>query len=163
MAAILSVEGQADDSQHWVCFQAAGASTQKVYLTHWLPFAEKYHGSVEFRKLYFDSGHEPSIDTVTRFVKDQNGKPYEQDLAELALSVIDANTSTHLSSIFCSELVAELFIQCGYLGSDKVSNNYVPADFADEMTLIGARLGEKELIKEPTSSHESIFHRCVLL
>ena len=73
------------------------------------------------------------------FRKEVQGRPYEKDRIELLLSVIDAqekylsflrNTEEDLSSLFCSELVAEAYKRMGLLGGKKISNEYTPDDFS---------------------------------
>lgn len=62
------------------------------------------------------------------------GKPYEQDKLELIRSAYDygpfADNKEDLSSLFCSEYVAEAWKWWGILPADRPSNEYTPADFA---------------------------------
>ena len=68
-------------------------------------------------------------------------KDYETNLLELFNSAFDgviAENEEDLSSIFCSELVAEAWQEIGILSEEKSSNEYVPKDFSSEgvMTLL---------------------------
>ena len=78
------------------------------------------------------------------FRKEVQGRPYEKDKIELILSTVDVqekylsflrNTEEDLSSLFCSELVAEAYKRMGLLGDKKLSNAYTPDDFAKDLPL----------------------------
>ena len=73
------------------------------------------------------------------FRKEVQGRPYEKNKIELILSSIDAqekylsflrNTHEDLSSLFCSELVAEAYKRMGILNTNKFSNEFTPDDFS---------------------------------
>ena len=76
---------------------------------------------------------------LMKFQREVQGRPYEKNTSELILSAIDVqeeylsflrNTKEDLSSLFCSELVAEAYKRMGLLGGKKLSNEYTPDDFA---------------------------------
>ena len=78
------------------------------------------------------------------FRKEVQGRPYEKDLIELILSSIDVqekylsflrNTQEDLSSLFCSELVAEAYKRMGLLTTNKLSNEFTPDDFSSAQEL----------------------------
>lgn len=78
------------------------------------------------------------------FRKEVQGRPYEQHMIELLLSSINVqekyltflrNTEEDLSSLFCSELVAEAYKRMGLLGSERLSNTYTPDDFSSAQDL----------------------------
>ena len=59
---------------------------------------------------------------------------YEVDKVQLLKSVNDGpfgHNKEDLSSIFCSELVAEAYQCLGLLGDEKPCSEYIPADFSD--------------------------------
>ena len=68
--------------------------------------------------------------------KKLRGKPYEKSGIELFKAAFDApiigSNEDDLSSIFCSELVAEAYKTLGLLKKDKPSNEFTPADFTSK-------------------------------
>lgn len=67
------------------------------------------------------------------------GRPYETSNLELIRSALDfkeeylsflRNSHEDLSSLFCSELVAEAYKRMGILKTDKLSNEFTPDDFS---------------------------------
>jgi hypothetical protein len=69
----------------------------------------------------------------------------------LAKSGVSYNHRTDVSSLFCSEYVAESFLRAGLLPKSPVSNNYVPGDFNSPdvggRLLRGAKFGPLVSIK----------------
>lgn len=69
------------------------------------------------------------------FRQEVKNRPYEKNHIELVRSVYDGpyglNTQD-LSSLFCSELFAEVCIRMGLINDDLPSNEYTPADFLNE-------------------------------
>ena len=70
------------------------------------------------------------------FRKEVQGTPYEKSDLELIRSGLDEdylsflkNDTEDLSSLFCSELVAEVYKFMNLLKTDKLSNNFTPDDF----------------------------------
>lgn len=64
-----------------------------------------------------------------------SGRPYEQSKIELirSASTMFPNDEEDLSSLFCSELIAEAFQEMGLLDKTaKNSNNFTPEDFSSE-------------------------------
>lgn len=61
------------------------------------------------------------------------GRQYEQSTVQLVKSWYDGPggaTTQDLQSIFCSELVAELYMRANLIPRDSPSSEYTPADFA---------------------------------
>ena len=88
-----------------------------------------------------DSKREEMYKELLKFRKEVQGRPYEKSKTELILSSIDAqeeylsflrNTKEDLSSLFCSELVAEAYKRMGLLPAKKLSNEYTPDDFSSK-------------------------------
>ena len=78
---------------------------------------------------------------LLKFMKEVQGRPYEKSKTELILSALDfqeeylsflRNTKEDLSSLFCSELVAEAYMRMGLWSRRKLSNEYTPDDFASK-------------------------------
>lgn len=76
---------------------------------------------------------------LLQFRKEVQGRPYEKSNLELIRSGLDfqeeylsflRNTSEDLSSMFCSELVAEAYKRMGILDTKKLSNEFTPDDFS---------------------------------
>lgn len=92
------------------------------------------------------------------FQEEVQGRPYETNKVELILSAIDIqeeylsflrNTKEDLSSLFCSELVAEAYKRMGLLDTTKLSNEFTPDDFASS-SINDLKMGklEKEVYVE---------------
>jgi len=81
---------------------------------------------------------------VKRFYDEHKDKKYERSVVELVKSVIDdspiiSENEKDLSTIFCSELTAEIFIKMGLLPPNDVkpSNEYTPSEFINSDLLNG--------------------------
>ncbi len=108
-----------------------GKATQGVQL---VPLRERlatYDGTVATRRL-LEPLNEQQCGDLRQFRHDMRGLPYETHHIELAMAALDFTNieiGEDLSSIFCSELVAEAMRRCGVLGLDKLANEYTPGDF----------------------------------
>ena len=82
----------------------------------------------------------PPMDTnaltekVTELRIELKNRPYEKDIFALMNAVVDIGFSEYgeedLSSLFCSELVAETYQRIGALDDKLPSDEYHPADFS---------------------------------
>jgi len=96
---------------------------------------QKYGGNIAVRQL---KGGDLPLNAVGKLMKlrsELRGKEYEQSKVELIKSAYDGpfgHNSEDLSSIFCSELVAEAYQSLGLLTEEKPSNEYTPADFSEK-------------------------------
>ena len=73
------------------------------------------------------------------FRREMRGRPYEENMLDLVRAAHDYDgevTSEDLSSLFCSELVAEAFQRMGLLTDDKASDEYTPGDFGAHADLM---------------------------
>ena len=112
-----------------------------------------YNGEIAVRQL---EGLEPNhidVNGLMELRKEVSRRPYEQSKLELIKSAYDGpfgHNEEDLSSLFCSELVAEAYQRMGLLSEQKPSNEYTPADFSQEkdLTLTQGSLGEEVLIKD---------------
>lgn len=81
---------------------------------------------------------EDMIRALNDFRHEVSGRPYEKDKIELLKSayegIFGANKED-LSSLFCSELVAEAYQRMGLLTEKMSSNEYTPKDFSSEKRL----------------------------
>ncbi|EFL51574.1 conserved hypothetical protein [Solidesulfovibrio fructosivorans JJ]] len=75
---------------------------------------------------------------LNAFRHEVSGRPYEKHLIELIKSLYDGffgENKEDLSSLFCSELVAECYQRMGLLPEAPGSNEYTPKDFSCEKGL----------------------------
>jgi hypothetical protein len=126
-------------------------STQGVQL---VPLSErvKCYGrdKVVFRKLEGVTRSPDMVQDFKIFRKEVKGRPYEQSKIELAKSAFDLfpDQDEDLSSLFCSELIAEMYQRWGlFIGAKEhpnfiPSNEYTPADFQKDMSMKGGKLSQ---------------------
>ncbi len=96
-----------------------------------------YEGEVAVRQLKLKRNFD-MLAQLTKLRAEIKGRPYEQDHLQLIRSAYDGmygDNTADLSSLFCSELVAEAYQRMGVLSKDLPSNEYAPRDFANEATL----------------------------
>ncbi len=92
------------------------------------------------------------IKALNQFRHDVSGRPYEKSKIELIKAAYDGifgENKEDLSSLFCSELVAEAYQKMGLLTEDKPSNEYTPKDFSGEKHIklqLNYSLGNEEMI-----------------
>ena len=107
-----------------------------------------------------DEQREKMYKELFRFRKEVQGKPYEKSKLDLIRSAFDSNKEylsflendeEDLSSLFCSELVAEAYKRMGILDTMKLSSEFTPDDFTSardsELKLNFGRL-EQEIFVE---------------
>lgn len=78
------------------------------------------------------------IKTLNAFRHEVSGRPYEKSKLDLLRAAYDGpfgGNKEDLSSLFCSELVAEAYQRMKLLAEDKPSNEYTPKDFSAERKL----------------------------
>ena len=113
-----------------------------------------YDGGVAVRRLDIQRTDEMQR-AVDRLREELAGRPYEQSNIELIRAAVDikpiklTENVEDLSSIFCSELVAETYQRMGLLPEDIPSNEYTPHDFSADRTLplVTGSLGPEIIIK----------------
>ena len=118
---------------------------------------DKYDGDIAYRKLHVDRSQE-MFDSLSAFRKEIKGRPFEESTWEIIKACYDgplgSNEEEDLSSLFCSELVAETYqrmglLQCNTIGG-KLSNEFTPRDFSEKEELpllLGASLGPEITLK----------------
>lgn len=110
-----------------------------------------YDGKVAIRPL-LKGVDEPGYYDLMEFREEVRGRDYERDKMELVKSAYDGPFGANeedLSSLFCSELVAEAYQRLGLLQvppKGLPSNEYTPRDFAKDMKLSGNALGDEFLV-----------------
>jgi hypothetical protein len=117
-----------------------------------------YNGKVAVRHLAVE--RTPAmLDGLSRFRREVKDRPYEAHIVQMVKAVWDGplgQVEEDLSSLFCSELVAEAYQRMGLLPKNedggKPATEYTPKDFSTEGSgselLLGARLGEEIVIRE---------------
>ncbi len=120
-----------------------------------------YNGEIAIRKLDVERTDEMKKKLI-KLRNDVRGRPYEKDEIQLIKSAYDGpfgRNTEDLSSLFCSELVAEAYQAMGLLeevtkrNGSKPSNEYTPADFSykkrESLDLLnGAKLGREIIVKK---------------
>ena len=123
-----------------------------------VPLSERlkgYRGSASVRVL--SPGRQDwevvALGKLRRLRRELRGRPYEESRLELLRAAYDGPWGENvedLSSLFCSELVAESYQELGLLPTSPPSNEYTPQDFSAEVAidlLGGARLSREYRIK----------------
>lgn len=102
-----------------------------------VPFSARlanYRGRVAVRKLSHHTTPDME-DSLCQFRSEVRARPYEKNYIELAKAAYDGpfgGNVEDLSSLFCSELIAEAYQRMGLLTEGKPSNEYTPRDFSTE-------------------------------
>lgn len=107
-----------------------------------------YDGEIAIRHLQNVNLSSSDIQELMRFRKEMSGRSYEKNTLELLKSAYDGplgENTEDLSSLFCSELVAESYQKLGLLPSNIASNEYTPANFSTEsnLELLKGRLSDE--------------------
>ena len=111
-----------------------------------LPLSERvksYRGDVAIRHLKIDRTPQ-MMQQLLDFRETVKGRKYEEDKIELIKAAYDGPIGQNvedLSTLSCSELVAETYQKMGLLSEAKPSNEYTPRDFSEEAKL-GLKTGE---------------------
>jgi hypothetical protein len=112
---------------------------------------QTYEGEVAIRLL--DVEREPKmLEALNTLRRELKSRPFEKNVIELLKSAWDGPLGQNiadLSSLFCSELVAEAYQQMELLSRHKPSNEYTPRDFSEEgrLKLRKGRLGREQTVK----------------
>ena len=99
---------------------------------------QSYGGEIAVRRLRDAPLDANAIQALMALRKEFRGRPYEKSQAELIKAAYDGpggHNEEDLSSLFCSELVAESYQRIGLLNEKKNSNEYTPADFSEKQGL----------------------------
>ena len=149
------------DRSGWYCFEATGTAEEividhtrpHVQINPWMQALEKYDGRVAVRILTFESSA-PRCEKVLTVVKKFHGVPYERHPFQMLKAVNQENHKEDLTSVFCSELVAQCLQELGILNKEKLSDNYLPKDFSSEATLelTEAMLENEVVVREDSKS-----------
>lgn len=115
-----------------------GEARKGVQLVPLSSRVQKYGGRIAMRRLQGVEFGKKDMASLMAARKELGRRPYERSQAELIKAAFDGPFATNeedLSSLFCSELVAEAYQALGLIRSgkkDKSSNEYTPADFSSK-------------------------------
>lgn len=113
---------------------------------------ENYGGEIALRQLKDVDFGGKEISTLMALRRELSGRPYEEHTIELIRAAYDGpfgNSAEDLTSLFCSELVAEAYQTLGLLDESKSSDEYTPSDFSEKkhIALLKGSLGPEILLK----------------
>lgn len=118
---------------------------------------KNYDGEIAIRQLKGINidNNSKNLQQLTQLQQELKNRPYEKHKLELLHAVIDRfdgvnRNKEDLSSVFCSELVAEAYQRLGLLDELKPSNEYIPKDFSEKGNLPllnGAYLAPEKVVK----------------
>lgn len=115
----------------------------------------QYGGDIAVRHLEDVEFTQDDMSKLSVLRRDLTGRPYQKGILELIKAAYDGPGGANkedLSSIFCSELVAEAYQTLGLLDENIASSDYVPADFSENskkpLKLLKGKLGPEILIKD---------------
>ena len=116
---------------------------------------EDYPGDIAVRQLIDVTFDEHALRQLMELRREFVGREYEQDKIELIKAAYDGpfgRNAEDVTSLFCSELVAEAYQGLGLLGEEKRSNEYTPADFsaAMQLDLLKGSLSEEIFLESET-------------
>ncbi len=102
-----------------------------VQIDYFTSVLERYKGIIAVRRV-IGMKNNPHVVKVYKEIRDEMlGKDYEKKLLQLLGAALPWQNQRDLSSIFCSELVAEGDIRLGLLPESPASNEYTPNDYAE--------------------------------
>lgn len=124
----------------------SGRAVRGVQLVPLSDRVRTYDGAIAVRRLEgVNLGRLDERQKLAEIRGELRGRPYEKSMLELAAAALEGSNggSEDLSSLFCSELVAETYQRLGLLPGGIPSNDYSPADFsaASGMRLLKGALG----------------------
>lgn len=90
---------------------------------------KNYKGKIWVRNLKADRTAE--FYRILKELREEiKGRDYENNLWELLGAVLPFRNKPNLTSVFCSEQIAEAFIRWRFLTSGLPANKYIPGDFS---------------------------------
>ncbi len=114
-----------------------------------------YDGDIAIRNLEVE--RTPAMyEALNGLRQEVKGRPYEKSRLQLLRSAYDGpfgNNHEDLSSLFCSELIAEAYQRMGLLPETPHASEYTPRDFSDAggLVLLKGRLGPERAIRHLSS------------
>ena len=125
-----------------------GESNQGVQLVRLSERVDHYDGEVSVRKLIGANLTEDDLYRFHLMRKSFVGRKFEESELQITMSAISfIETDEDLTTLFCSELVAQSYIELGLLPGNIASNNYTQEDFTENIVLSRGMLGKEIQIK----------------
>lgn len=132
----------------------SGVEKKGVRLVSLSERLKRFKGEVWARPLEADLTPE-MLEALSKLREEVRGRPYERETIELIKAYYDGplgQNTEELSSLFCSELVAEGYQRMGLLAeppAGRPSNEYTPIDFSEErdLVLLKGKLGKETQLK----------------
>lgn len=112
-----------------------GSHREGVRLVSFIDRMTAFEGDVSIRQLQGGILSDDRLHGLLGLRNELRGRSYERNKFELLKASNERafrNKTEDLSSLFCSELVAEAYQRMGLLTEDKPSNDYAPVDFSYE-------------------------------
>ena len=110
-----------------------GLHSEGVRLVSFHDRVRAFEGEISIRRLQGDVLNEERLRCLVDLREELRGRAYERNKFELLKASSDGafrNKAEDLTSLFCSELVAEAYQRLGLLTEEKPSNDYAPVDFS---------------------------------
>lgn len=114
---------------------------------------DRYCGQIALRRLHRTRFSAKDLSRLAQLRRRLGRRGYERNTLELMTAAYDGplgEQRENLSSLFCSELVAESYQALGLVHPHKPSNEYTPADFSAEHESLPwrrGRLGPEIMLK----------------
>jgi len=111
------------------------AHREGVRLVSFLERVRAFEGDISIRRLQGDTLNKQNLLRLMLLREELRGRAYERNKFELIRASNErafCNKEEDLSSLFCSELVAEAYQRLGLLTEEKPSNDYAPVDFSHD-------------------------------
>lgn len=123
--------------------------TQGVQVVKLTDRLKGYHGEMAVMRLLDNEFNDVSLRRLDSLRKEFKGKPFEKNIRQAFMSMFKwYRLEKDITSLFCSELVAQCYIELGLLDIHPSSNNYTPADFARKrLKLLSGHLSDPFIIK----------------
>lgn len=119
-----------------------GVARRGVQLVPLRERVRTYPGKVGWRKLNVPRTG-PAMTALNSLRLEVSGRNYEESMIELIKAAYDGSFGRNvedLSSLFCSELVAEAYQRMRLLDGTLPSNEYTPKDFSTETAMVDGAL-----------------------
>lgn len=151
------------------CFESTGSLEgildgvkPQVQIHKWEDTVKSYNGDISTRQFIFDDNTQISTDMLNHYVSSRIATPYEKDLTSLIKALKRENNSEDVSSMFCSELVADCLGTLGCLDKKgRLSDNFMPKDFSqkENIFLVGMKF-DKEV---PVVKKKRLCGCCIIM
>lgn len=131
---------------------ATGKETKGVQLVPLSQRVKSYDGNIAVRLLKLKRS-DAMLKSLSTLREELKGRPYDDDMITLLRAAYDGpfgDNGHDLSTLFCSELIAEAYQRMGLLDTTLPSSEYLPWHFSSKsnIKLLKGTLGPEVLIKK---------------